>query len=204
MIQTAQLCPLLRRTALALKEGETPSHDPADLLWDAANAIHAMERTSPSPSIPIEPETEALRRRADRLAKALAAILPLAQAHVQITDDLPGLIEGIDGRRTTLDIILAEDVLSERHLTAPPAEPSGLADLPDDAFLDCEANDPPPPTLDSLDGAILAAAQAIRAQNARRIAGLDPDPQHAIARAEALIRLRQYLDRLDDDVPTGA
>jgi hypothetical protein len=84
------------------------------------------------------------------------------------------------------------------------AEPSGLADLPDDVFLDSEADAEEPYAPDTLDGAVLAAARAIRAQNARRIAGLDPDPQHAIARAEALARLRTHLARLDDDVPTGA
>lgn len=196
MIQAA----LLRRAALALKEGETPAHDPADLLWDAANALERAPQAAPA--IP-GPDAEAARRRADRLAQALAGVLPLAQAHAQATDDLPGLLEEPNGRRTTAEIALAEDVLA--GTPAPlPAEPSGLADLPDEAFLDPEEAEPEPPAPNTLDGAVLAAAHAIRAQNARRIAGLDPDPQHAIARAEALARLRDHLARLDDDVQTGA
>ena len=156
---------LLRRAALALKEGKTPAHDPADLLWDAANALE--------------------------------------RAHAQVTEHLSGLLKEPNGKRTTAEIALAENALA--GASAPlPAEPSGLADLPDDAFLDFEEVEPEPSSPDTLDGAVLAAAHAIRAQNARRIAGLDPDPQHAIARAEALARLRYHLTRLDEDIETRA
>jgi len=191
----------LRRAALALKEGETPSQDPADLLWEAANALeHAP---APAAHASPGPEVEAARRRADRLAQALAGVLPLARAHAEADPDLPGALEEPDGRRTTAEIALAEDALAA--IPAPfPAQPSGLADLPDEAFLDPEEAEPEPPSPDTLDGAVLAAAHAIRAQNARRIAGLEPDPQHAIARAEALARLREHILRLDDDVATGA
>jgi len=191
---------LLRRTALALKEGEPVANDPADLLWSAANAL---ERASADPAAFPGHDAEASRRRADRLAHALAAVLPIAQAHAEIDDTLPGLLEGPDGQRTTPEIALAEDALAGAPLPAP-AEPSGLADLPDEDFLDQEEADPLPLPPDTLDGAVLAAAHAIRAQNARRIAGLDPEPQHAIDRAEALARLRDHLVRLDEDVQTGA
>lgn len=192
----------LRRAALALKEGDAPSQDPADLLWEAANAL---ER-APAPHIHALPssEVEAARRRADRLAQALAGVLPLARAHAEAEPDLPGILEEPDGRRTTAEIALAEDALAGVPVTPMQAEPSGLADLPDDAFLDPEEAEPDPPSPDTLDGAVLAAAQAIRAQNARRIAGLEPDPQHAIARAEALTRLRDHFARLEEDVQTGA
>jgi hypothetical protein len=191
---------ILRRAALALKEGEAADHDPADLLWEAANALERAARPAS-----LAPDAEAARRRADRLSQALAGVLPLARAHVEATPDLPGVLEEPDGRLTTAEIALAEDALAASPFSAPlQAEPSGLADLPDDVFLDSEADAEEPYAPDTLDGAVLAAARAIRAQNARRIAGLDPDPQHAIARAEALARLRTHLARLDDDVPTGA
>jgi hypothetical protein len=189
----------LRRAALALKEGELPEYDPADLLWEVANVLERAPL-----SAPLTTDAEAARRRADRLSQALAGILPLARAHAEATPDLPGSLEEADGRRTTAEIALAEDVLAAASALSPlRAEPSGLADLPDAAFLDPEADEEEPPAPDTLDGAVLAAAHAIRAQNARRIAGLDPDPQHAIARAEALARLRDHLVRLDEDVPTG-
>jgi len=192
---------VLRRAALALKEGELPPEDPADLLWEAANALeHAP---TPAAHTSSGPEIEVARRCADRLARALAGVLPLARAHAETDPNLPGAFEEPDGRRTTAEIALAEDALAG-ILTPFPAQPSGLANLPDEVFLDPEEDEPEPPSPDTLDGAVLAAAHAIRAQNARRIAGLEPDPQHAIARAEALARLREHILRLDEDVATGA
>lgn len=196
MIETS----LLRRAALALKEGDTPSHDPADLLWEAANALDQASRTN---LIPPGPDAEAACRHADRLVQALDNVSPLARARAEPFDNLLGIFEEPDGRRTTAENALAEDALAG-FPNPPLAQPSGLADLPDNVFLDPDTANPEPSAPDTLDGAILAAAHAIRAQNARRIAGLDPDPQHAIARAEALARLRNHLSRLDDDVQTGA